>query len=114
METSVGPFFRMEALLWSSVDGNEWEAIGEDLNSLWSGAISWSCWLADVSLSFHNITGLAPVSTIFRLSARDGTWLRGCVLVVVRHCHLLGDCVHDFSDGSHDSGCSKRPSLVDW
>ena len=56
METGVGPFFRMKALLWSSVDGNEWEAIGEDLNSLWTGASSWSCWLADVSLSFHNIT----------------------------------------------------------
>ena len=32
-------------MLCSSVDGNELEALGEDLDSSWTGAISWTNWL---------------------------------------------------------------------
>ena len=45
METGVGYFFRMKALLCSSFDGNELEALGEDLDSSLTGAISWTNWL---------------------------------------------------------------------
>ena len=43
VETGVGYFLRMKALFCSSVDGNELEALGEDLDSTWAGAISSSC-----------------------------------------------------------------------
>ena len=48
METRVGNFFRMKALFCSSVDGNELGALalGEDLDSSWAGAISWTNWLS--------------------------------------------------------------------
>ena len=45
METRVGSFFRMKALLCSSAGVNEFEAFDEDFVSSWTGAISSTIWL---------------------------------------------------------------------
>ena len=45
VETGLPYFFRLKAVLCSCVDGNEWEAIGVDSDSSWTGAISWTNWL---------------------------------------------------------------------
>ena len=54
MDTGVGHFFRTRALLFSSVDGNELEALAKDLDSSWTGAISWTIGL--VSQLFLDIS----------------------------------------------------------
>ena len=88
METCAGHFFRSRALLFSSVDGNELKALGEDLDSSWTGAISWTIGLvSQYSWTFPPGDGKNCASALSGSGAR--------VVVTGFHSSAVKDVDHD-------------------